>query len=87
MFVTRIPSSMLGNFTSVRLEGGIGTVTQGRVIAQAGSDRTCVAGYATGPGLPYTAGSVQPNYGGGNNDGFVTCVKDEQFPIFINGFE
>ena len=78
---------MLGNFTSVRLEGDTGTFTQGLAIAQAGSDRTCAAGFTTGPGLPYTGGSVQPNYGGGNYDGFVTCVKDDQFPILINGFE
>ena len=86
VFVARIPSSMLGNFSSLRW-GGVGTVTGGLTVAQSGSDRVCVGGITSGPGLPYMLGGAQPNYGGGNWDGFITCAKDDQFPIFVDGFD
>ncbi len=86
VFVTRIPSSMLGNSSSLRWDGP-GTSTRGLTVAQSGSDRVCVGGDTTGSGLPYMLGGAQPNYGGGNFDGFITCVKDDQFPIFVDGFD
>lgn len=85
VFSTQIPSSMLGNFASLRWDAGAGTYAL--AIAFSGADRTCVGGYTSGLGLPYTTGSAQPNFGGGTHDGFITCVKDDQFPIFVNGFD
>ncbi len=85
-FVTRLASNMLGGFSSARWASK-GPVTRGLALVQSGTDRTCVGGTTSGPGLPFTATGAQPNYGGGNSDGYITCIRDDQFPIFINGFD
>lgn len=87
VFLTQVPSSMIGNFTSLRWGAGTGTSTEGRAIDLSAVDRTCVGGFTSGLSLPYTTGSAQPNFGGGTHDGFITCVKDDQFPIFVDGFD
>ncbi|MEO7936756.1 MAG: SBBP repeat-containing protein [Dokdonella sp.] len=88
-FITRIPNSMLGNFSSLRWgsNGEVGLGTQSLTIAHSGLSRVCIGGITSGPYVPYTSGSARPNYGGGNSDGFITCVKDDQFPIFVDGFD
>lgn len=84
-FIAKLPSDMLGNFSTVRWSSQGETV--GLSLAQADTSRFCAGGQTVGSGLPYTAQGAQPTYGGGDTDGFVSCVKNEQFPIFVDGFD
>lgn len=85
-FVSRVASNMLGNFSSLVIRGS-GDKTTGLALARSGLSRVCMSGYINRAGLPYTADGAQPDFGGGPTDGFVTCLKDDQFPIFVDGFD
>jgi hypothetical protein len=90
-FVTKLNASGTQAIYSTVLGGSDGETGSG--IAVDSSGNAYVAGTTTSPDFPTTAGSAQPVFGGGSQDGFVTKLSPSgSHPIYStflggNGFD
>lgn len=76
-FVVRLSSdgSTMDFGTVVGGAGGGEENPRGSIVIDEDDDRLYVSGITASSNFPTTAGSLQPNYGGGANDGFVFALS------------